>query len=662
MPEHFTYKSYSWSLGTTSFRMADFHRKVEEQLILLDEFWNQDENIALNWRSNAITQARYYDFIFGKGFITGEIQGEPDKKAKTARQKTSGLVDIGLITADRRLTAVGEKLLEMSRKGDFSSDNEFQIPSDSYLYLKQMLKTVNPTEDGVVRPFLVTGKVLSSCGDYLSDSEFTYLLPLCVSEETTEDIINQIALYRLQHKSLDDIIVETVLCRYNYPAALQFFIEADKTPENIMTIGMNRDGIRHDKCYVELYEQLRRVYLLHEGEAVPNLMRAAKAVKNKPGTLWRALLFTNVRRFDSFVDLSHNKFDDVQTQEQFDRCFFTYLHLIKIKANLSDYKDLNRRYLKITDAVLFDDGKVTFTPLFMNFFKTDASQVFEDAYTDCHLLEEDCSLTRINEHLVFVDEEVIEVFNEENGLALQSMQGVYDYIENDRYIRFRQLIDSRFPNDVILAMLDKFETREQDAELISLAGGEADVPTIFEYIVGVAWYRLSGYSGKILDYMNLSLDMNLLPRTHAGGGESDIVYKYSQTPYYPKHTLLIECTLMEGTVQRHGEMEPVSRHLANYMIDEDENTYCTFVSNNLHASVVSDFRMRKSYPYYRNDTEHVDGMKIIPLHTRELKNIIEKNVSYAQLYKLFEEAFVCTNIQAPPEWYNTCVKKEIERI
>ncbi|SET20182.1 AlwI family type II restriction endonuclease [[Clostridium] polysaccharolyticum] len=49
-------------------------------------------------------------------------------------------------------------------------------------------------------------------------------------------------------------------------------------------------------------------------------------------------------------------------------------------------------------------------------------------------------------------------------------------------------------------------------------------------------------------------------------------------------TLLIQnflIVLMEGTTQRHGEMEPVSRHLANYMIDEDENAYCTFVSDNL---------------------------------------------------------------------------------
>ena len=67
MPEHFTYKSYSWSLGTTSFRMADFHRKVEEQLILLNEFWSVPENKSKTWRSNSKTQALYYDFLFEKG-------------------------------------------------------------------------------------------------------------------------------------------------------------------------------------------------------------------------------------------------------------------------------------------------------------------------------------------------------------------------------------------------------------------------------------------------------------------------------------------------------------------------------------------------------------------------------------------------------------------
>lgn len=46
--------------------------------------------------------------------------------------------------------------------------------------------------------------------------------------------------------------------------------------------------------------------------------------------------------------------------------------------------------------------------------------------------------------------------------------------------------------------------------------------------------------------MNLSLEADLLPKTHAGGGEADIVWKYEMTYEYPKHTLLIEATLADG--------------------------------------------------------------------------------------------------------------------
>lgn len=65
-------------------------------------------------------------------------------------------------------------------------------------------------------------------------------------------------------------------------------------------------------------------------------------------------MFKNVRKYNGFSDLAYNNFAKVQTEEQFDSCFFSYLHLFKIKATLDDYKDLNRRYLNITDVVVFD--------------------------------------------------------------------------------------------------------------------------------------------------------------------------------------------------------------------------------------------------------------------------------------------------------------------
>lgn len=178
---------------------------------------------------------------------------------------------------------------------------------------------------------------------------------------------------------------------------------------------------------------------------------------------------------------------------------------------------------------------------------------------------------------------------------------------------------------------------------------------IFEYVLAITWYKISGRNGKVLDYMNLSLDADLLPVTHAAGGHEDITYKYEATADYPAHTLLLEATLSSSTNQRRMEMEPVSRHLGDYLLSHtDEQAYCLFATTYLHINVISDFRMRKSAPYYSSDgTQSIDGMKIIPLQTSEITTIIKKKLTYKNIFLLFGEAFLSTT--APNVWY----KKEI---
>ena len=70
-------------------------------------------------------------------------------------------------------------------------------------------------------------------------------------------------------------------------------------------------------------------------------------------------------------------------------------------------------------------------------------------------------------------------------------------------------------------LLSAFEDR-RDSDIQIMVTNNADVPTIFEYVLAIAWYKISGRQGKILDYMNLSLDADLLPVTHAAGGHEDI--------------------------------------------------------------------------------------------------------------------------------------------
>ena len=158
--------------------MAEFHKKVEEQLILLDEFWKQKENCNISWNSNSIIQTKYYKFTIEKGLVTGNLnKSDTSNMAKTAREKTSGMVDLGLLFDDRHLTPAGRHLLSIAQKGNFAPDNVFNIASDSFLYFKQLLKLSNKVQGEYVRPFLVTGKLIKSLEGYLTKEEFTYPFP-----------------------------------------------------------------------------------------------------------------------------------------------------------------------------------------------------------------------------------------------------------------------------------------------------------------------------------------------------------------------------------------------------------------------------------------------------------------------------------------------------
>lgn len=647
------YKSFCWSLGTTSFRTKDFNRTIEEQLMLLDGFWRLPENSNGSWNGNNQLQTRYYDYMRDNGFVEGEAGNKP----KDAREKTSGLVDIGLIDDGRKITEAGQALLSICNANNFDSDNFFDIPKDSYLYLKQLLKTSNNIDGANVRPFIILLYVLAQLGE-VSNEELTYLLPLCISADTTNEIIQGIQDVRAGNATIDEIIIARLMQKDNYQVALELLLDNNVTEELICEIGINRKSRQYDKDYYPLYQELYAAYVNDDSTA---FARAFSATKNiKIGKLWRSYIFNTI----SEVAISRNPeghinntlFDDVATESEFKTAFFKIMHLLKAKATLSDYLDLNRRYIKTTDIVLFEDDTVKLDIIPKHFFGSIAEDLYAHAFTETELLGVDCELTDIADCLVVNEQAVVDSVNDALGVTVTTIDEARVVLEDNRYERLRHLIDAKFSDGQIINLLNCFESRN-DAEIRSMVTDNADIPTIFEYVLGIMWYKVSEYNGKILDYMKLSLDANLLPKTHAAGGEADIVYEYSATEHYPAHAMLLEATLADGTNQRRMEMEPVSRHLGKHLLrTHNMNSYCVFATTYLDINVISDFRARKTTPYYdpQDHSQHVDGMKIIPLATPELKKIVENHKTYKELYAIFATAY---DSQLPPhEWYNLLIQ------
>ena len=72
-------------------------------------------------------------------------------------------------------------------------------------------------------------------------------------------------------------------------------------------------------------------------------------------------------------------------------------------------------------------------------------------------------------------------------------------------------------------LLGLFKDRKNDKLIKERVSQDSDVPTIYEYVVGIAWYYFSGKRIDLLSGFNLTLSANFEPLVHAGGGQGDIV-------------------------------------------------------------------------------------------------------------------------------------------
>ena len=153
------------------------------------------------------------------------MAGEAKNKSKGAREKTSGLVSLGFIDANRKLTEAGRALLTLSEQNNFAVDKIFGLPADSFIYFKQLLKTSLDVEKSVIRPFVIAIYLIEKL-DGLSYDEFTYILPLCIDRKTTLKAVENIKSLREGRIGISDIIFSRIMERDNYRLALKYFLKA----------------------------------------------------------------------------------------------------------------------------------------------------------------------------------------------------------------------------------------------------------------------------------------------------------------------------------------------------------------------------------------------------------------------------------------------------
>lgn len=653
--ETIPYQRFCWVLGTTSLRTAQLNLTTEEQLIMLSKFRQAyiADGGTWRWEGNNELQAKFYDFMHDQG----ALKGSAPRKAKDARQKTSPLPPLGLATDDRVITNAGKELVRLVQQGDFDSDNIFAIAADSYIYLKQLLKTSLEVGKGrTVRPYYVLAHLLDEFG-HLTYDEFRYLMPMVTDSRSLQIIKQGITELRRGATTIRTIIFTRLKAMDSMQEALTLLLGHTPSPELMGVIGMNRKSRTYDEVYYPLYQALKRVFLEPNPSTkdVEALNEAALGLSSTVKPFWRKLLFDGARRSriakeGLSVIPADCVFRDVKNTESFKRTFFWHMHLFKSLSTLEDYADLNRRYLKLSDTIIFKDDTVTFDVLPRAFFRVVADVISRDMFTRSLVLEASVGIDQIAPEFSVSHDSLLTVLSREFGVELPSLTIARQYVRDERYSRLHELLNTRFTHDVLIELLDCFAVRK-DKRIAELVTDVATPSTIFEYVLGLIWYEISGRVGDVLDYMKLQLEADLMPRTHAQGGGADIVYEYDQTTDYPEHALLIEATLADGTNARQMEMEPVSRHLGRQIIASGNGEdYCIFVAPQLDLNVVNDFRYRKMMGFFDNETEErVAPLKIIPLDIGQIRSLLSSRQEYRALYPQFDEVFESGDMD-PKTW------------
>lgn len=284
----FEFKSYSWVIGTTSFRVKEINYKIEQQLFTLKELFGEYPNEK--WQN---LQEVYYDMLFEKNLIIGNAQ----RKDKDAREKTSGLKELGLITEDRHLTDVGEEILRLVKDDEIDQSNDFMIDLDAFVYLKQLLKLYVRDPEFKIRPFVALLYLLDKLG-YLTEDEFTYLLPLCKNKEDVKRMASLIEQTRKGNLSFNSIIIKFMRKMPNYRKALDYFLKQETvTCDLVCEIGMNRKSRKYDAPYYDLFIALKKAAVTEtiteiEMNSVLNILKKLK----KPSAEWKLLLFGKTKR------------------------------------------------------------------------------------------------------------------------------------------------------------------------------------------------------------------------------------------------------------------------------------------------------------------------------------------------------------------------------
>lgn len=340
-------------------------------------------------------------------------------------------------------------------------------------------------------------------------------------------------------------------------------------------------------------------------------------------------------------------------------------------VSVMEYSDTFRRLLKASGIVSFKNGiaELMYKDLWENLFhQVDIRQLIFQKYSPTQAKDEKAddeglgSMFRSNIPIsqILKARNIDAVMDSIRAqLHISTSQEAKDQLLSQKDEDFKAFVQKSFPREKVYSILKLFDDRSNDIKIKQLTQSDASVPTIYEYIVGLAWYYISDEPYNLYNSFNLSMNADFRPETHAAGGEGDIVIKYSED------ILMLEVTLMNKQAQKRGEWEPVLRHTANLTIDSTPTKVQTlFIADELDPNTINIWRAVASVPIRSSQSSKeelvANNVTIMPIKNDELGSFLKEDISSKALLDEVRQSFGKLKRDFDESWRTKILSKVVK--
>ncbi|GIN87571.1 AlwI family type II restriction endonuclease [Heyndrickxia sporothermodurans] len=566
-----------------------------------------------------------------------------------ARHYTSNLVKVGFTFPNRNITPVGKAFVQGKNilRGNF--EELLPINQTNLIFLRQLLKLRVYTKDydRFYSPMMMCLLALLMY-ERIDTSILRTMVQMITPYETVNarDFINQVITTSVAEVERRYISFED---EDDFQEVKNQPVPMDKT--FFETKFKNRKSNKVPEYY-EFYLCLVSFLQNKNTKTLESLRKVAqhndKRVKINQAFGYNSNVFKwNSRKKDNVtVFLEENQDSPLLNSDRINEMFYLEFQGSKRHDSTREYGDTFIRLLRATGIVHMKQGIAELANRDLWLKLVDVSDVAELVFGECTTDEGQEYGNGMNSpffnHLSVENilgiyspdiEKTVEKINVDLGVT--NSKQAKELLKSKTRDAFVQHIHENYPIKRTLELLRMFSDRSNDDAIQKQVDSEASIPTIFEYIVGIAWYHISTEEYDVFSSFNLTMNADFIPETHAGGGDGDIIVRYNDS------IIMLEVTLMNKQAQKRGEWEPVLRHATNLTIEESEKDVTTlFIADELDENTINIWRAVASVPLKSSrGEEYTDLVTIMPLENKELANMLEKGVDDKAFIQEVRESF-----------------------